>query len=231
VVNPQVSSVTPSTLCGAGTQTLTATAATGTIKWYAAPTGGNSLFTGSSYTTPSISATKYYYVSLTTNDVIVTGCEGTRIADSAVVTNTNAVLTVAPNGLANGVAKTVCNATTFGISVTSTVADFVSYVWTPASNLYLDSALTTPYVAGSNATAVYVNRSTAGLVKYICTATTSNNCVKQDTAFVNIQPSAATISSTPTSICKSGTATMKLTPAVFPYCINFLLEKCVCNYF
>ena len=42
-----------------------ATASAGTINWYAAATGGSSLGTGTSYTTPSISATTTYYVDAT----------------------------------------------------------------------------------------------------------------------------------------------------------------------
>jgi len=62
--NPQVTATTPATRCGPGTVTLQATTSAGTqVKWYAAPTGGTSLATGNSYTTPAISANTTYYVS------------------------------------------------------------------------------------------------------------------------------------------------------------------------
>lgn len=50
------------TVCGSGTATLTASAS-GTLRWFDAPTGGTELATGASYTTPVISSTTTYYVS------------------------------------------------------------------------------------------------------------------------------------------------------------------------
>ncbi|MFH0896334.1 MAG: M14 family zinc carboxypeptidase, partial [Bacteroidota bacterium] len=58
---PTAPTVTPGSRCGAGTVVLGA-AGSGTLNWYAAATGGASLGTGTSYTTPSISATTTYYV-------------------------------------------------------------------------------------------------------------------------------------------------------------------------
>jgi hypothetical protein len=51
----------PVTINCNSTATLTATASGGTVRWYTAPTGGTSVFTGTSYTTPSISANTTYY--------------------------------------------------------------------------------------------------------------------------------------------------------------------------
>lgn len=54
---------TAATRCGVGTVTLNATATVGaTISWYDVSTGGTSIGTGSSFTTPEISATTNYYV-------------------------------------------------------------------------------------------------------------------------------------------------------------------------
>ncbi|HBG71662.1 MAG: hypothetical protein A2W93_06875 [Bacteroidetes bacterium GWF2_43_63] len=58
---PTAATATGASRCGTGTVTLTATGAN-TIKWYDAATGGNLLGTGTSFTTPSISATTTYYV-------------------------------------------------------------------------------------------------------------------------------------------------------------------------
>lgn len=52
-------------LCGAGKISLSAYANKGTINWYADITGGTSLGTGSSFTTPSLSSTKKYYIDAT----------------------------------------------------------------------------------------------------------------------------------------------------------------------
>ncbi len=62
VNNPLIIGTTPATRCGPGSVTLSATAnATAAIKWYDAPSGGAALFTGNSFTTPTIPATKTYY--------------------------------------------------------------------------------------------------------------------------------------------------------------------------
>lgn len=52
--------------CGIGTLDLTASGA-GTLNWYDAPTGGNLVHTGSSFTTPSLTTSTSYYVEDATN--------------------------------------------------------------------------------------------------------------------------------------------------------------------
>ncbi len=68
---PTMTSTTPGSICGSGPVLLGASA-TGTINWYSALTGGSSIGTGTSYTTPSISTTTTYYVDVTAN-----GCTST----------------------------------------------------------------------------------------------------------------------------------------------------------
>ncbi len=64
VNNPAVLTTVPGSRCGTGTVGLQATGTAGTtLYWYAAATGGLALGTGTSFTTPSISATTSYYVS------------------------------------------------------------------------------------------------------------------------------------------------------------------------
>lgn len=61
--NPQVLTTTPASRCGSGTVDLSATGSTGTtLNWYAAPTGGDPLFTGTTFTTPILLDTTNYYV-------------------------------------------------------------------------------------------------------------------------------------------------------------------------
>lgn len=58
---PTFTTITPSIRCGSGTSTLVAIPNTGSItQWYDAP-GGNLVFTGSNFTTPSLSATTTFY--------------------------------------------------------------------------------------------------------------------------------------------------------------------------
>lgn len=62
-----VTATVPGVRCGTGTVNLSATPSAGaTINWYANATGGASLASGSSFTTPSIAATTTYYAAATT---------------------------------------------------------------------------------------------------------------------------------------------------------------------
>ena len=66
---PSIVSVSDGLICDSGSAVLSATASTGTINWYDVPSGGTSLQTGSSYTTPILNAPTMYYV-----DATVSGC-------------------------------------------------------------------------------------------------------------------------------------------------------------
>jgi len=65
------------TICGIGTATLTATATSGTISWYAAATGGAPLNTGASFVTPQLTATTTYYVSA--NNIAAATAGGAKV--------------------------------------------------------------------------------------------------------------------------------------------------------
>jgi len=81
--NPTISATTPASRCSTGTVALGSTASAGTINWYAASSGGSSLGTGTSFTTPSIAATTTYYVDATNS-----GC--TTASRTAVTATVNA---------------------------------------------------------------------------------------------------------------------------------------------
>nr|MBK9651639.1 hypothetical protein [Bacteroidota bacterium] len=87
VYNPIVTNPMPATRCGAGTVDLGASTPSvgATLKWYATPTGGSVLGTGSPFTTPVISTTTTYYVSAE----IGSGSPGTGQFGTGVTTNTN----------------------------------------------------------------------------------------------------------------------------------------------
>ncbi|MGE0637779.1 MAG: M4 family metallopeptidase [Bacteroidia bacterium] len=60
---PSAPAVTSGFRCDPGTVSLAASALSGgTLSWYAAPTGGTALTTGTTYTTPSLGTTTNYYV-------------------------------------------------------------------------------------------------------------------------------------------------------------------------
>jgi PKD repeat protein len=86
-----ITSTTPDSRCDVGVLTLQATSSNGVISWYDAPTGGNLLATGTSYTTPVITSTTTYYVETQNGD-----CVSSRTAVTASI-----VPISAPNGLAN----------------------------------------------------------------------------------------------------------------------------------
>ncbi|MDB4926385.1 hypothetical protein [Mucilaginibacter sp.] len=57
--------VAPATICSGNSATLTATAPGGSYQWYNAATNGFLLFSGASYTTPSLTTNTTYYVQTT----------------------------------------------------------------------------------------------------------------------------------------------------------------------
>jgi PKD repeat protein len=87
---PSISATTPGNRCGTGTVSLGATPSTGTVNWFTAATGGTSIGTGATWTTPSISATTTYYAEVTSN-----GCTSSR---TAVIATINPVPTVTNPG-------------------------------------------------------------------------------------------------------------------------------------
>ncbi|WEK34021.1 MAG: T9SS type A sorting domain-containing protein [Candidatus Pseudobacter hemicellulosilyticus] len=94
-----ISSTTGAERCGPGSVTLSATATSGTINWFAAEAGGSSLQTGASYPTSSISNTQTYYVASSgcasalrvpvTATIHPPSAGGALSGDTSVVTGTN----------------------------------------------------------------------------------------------------------------------------------------------
>ncbi len=65
------------------TATLTANGCTGTVTWFGANTGGNAIYTGNPFTTPTITSNSIYYADCTTN-----GCtNATRGSGTITITN------------------------------------------------------------------------------------------------------------------------------------------------
>jgi len=78
-----ITSTTPATRCGTGTLTLGATASSGTINWYTLPSGGTSVGTGSTFTTPLLPSTTTYYVATQGPETTATvGAPNTGISTS-----------------------------------------------------------------------------------------------------------------------------------------------------
>ncbi len=82
---PTITSTTDTIICESGTGTLTATASVGTINWYNSATGGVSIASGTSFTTPNITSTTIYYVDATENGCTTT----TRTPVTATIQDTS----------------------------------------------------------------------------------------------------------------------------------------------
>jgi gliding motility-associated-like protein len=79
---PTAPTVSGTTVCAGTTATLSATGS-GTINWFGAATGGTSLHTGASYTTPALASTTTYYVQASNGT-----CASPRTAVTVTVTST-----------------------------------------------------------------------------------------------------------------------------------------------
>jgi hypothetical protein len=133
-------------------------------------------------------------------------CSSPRIAVTATV-NTAPTFAITAD-------QTVCNGAITPLTVTSTLANYNVYNWTPVTNLYTDAAATIPYVAGANASTVYLKSSTAAATTYTVNASnTTTQCAAVTTTTQTVLPGAVTATATPGSICVSGTTTFSLTPA------------------
>lgn len=134
-------------------------------------------------------------------------CSSPRVAVTATV-NTPPPFTITGT-------QTVCNNAPAMMSVTSTLTDYNTYVWAPATGLYTNAACTTPYVAGASASTVYAKTTTAGAVTYTCTANnTTSLCANTASVIVTTLPSVVTVVATPPNMCGSGSTTLAISPAI-----------------
>lgn len=107
ILDVSITNQTSAARCGAGKLTLSATSSTGngTLKWYTAATGGTEVYTGATFTTPTIQNTTDYYVSVTDQ-----GCTSARVKVTATITPQPTILTV-ENGKKCGPGTIVLKAT------------------------------------------------------------------------------------------------------------------------
>jgi hypothetical protein len=90
-------------------------------------------------------------------------------------------------------------------NMTLTTTSPVTITWSPATNLYTDALGTVPYVAGTNATAVYVKSNTAGTTAYTVTSTTSFGCTTSATTSVTVNVTAAPTAAATQTFCNTAT--------------------------
>ena len=168
---------------------------------YTSPGGECSITAGANGTGSAQTTTAYYWFY---NWVISTGCESARVPVIATVTAADPV-TISGSGTVE------CNDTYVALDVTSPLANYDSYIWTPTTNLYADN-LGTPYVGGS-ATSVFVKSSTAGATTYTLNATNSiSGCANTVSGSTTFLPGASLSISGNSDVCISGSKTLTLSP-------------------
>lgn len=168
---PTITGTTSAARCGSGTLNLGASASDGTINWYAAATGGSSLGTGVSFTTPSISTTTTYYV-----DANINGCiSATR---SAVIATINLPTPSTP-GIITGT-TTQCPSLKGQTYSISAVPNATTYTWTVPAGWIINS--------GAGTTSITVTTGTSG---GSINVTTGNSCGTSapSTVAVSVNPS------------------------------------------
>lgn len=134
VVNPipTITNTTPASSCGNGAVTLGATASTGTISWFAAATGGTTLATGTTFTTPTLTANTTYYVEASAN-----GCTSASRTSVLAAINPGPTVTTTPGNH--------CGPGTVSLGATTT-AGTISWYDTPSAGTALGTgtSFTTP---------------------------------------------------------------------------------------
>ena len=177
------------------------------FNWYATATSVTPLQSGiaNTYTTP-IATTTTFYVSVTNP---VSGCETGRTAVTETVTPAPAFAITS--------AFTACQNLSYPIAVTTGLSNFTNFVWSGATSLYLDAAMTIPYVTGSSASTVYYASGALGAQpSIICNATDAGvgfaQCSAQASTVVSIQATPITpiIGTTYTTICTGTSAPLNV---------------------
>ncbi|RYD99279.1 MAG: T9SS type A sorting domain-containing protein [Sphingobacteriales bacterium] len=111
--------------------------------------------------------------------------------------------------------KTVCNNAATALSINTGGNSYDSVTWAPVTNLYINAAATTPYVAGTHAATVYYKNATAGLAMITANANnTTTHCVNIDTVKIQTLPASIAALADPGLVCESGTAVLKYSPAI-----------------
>ena len=212
---PTVLTTTPASRCDAGTVTLGATASAGTLSWYANPTGGSAIGTGTSFITPSISATTTYYVE-TVNGI----CSSSRTAVIATINTSPTIVNTTPNSRCGSGIVTLGATSSVGTPVWYANASGGTALATTTSFTTPSIAITTTYyVEAANGTCTSSPRiaviATVNTVPVILTTTPGSRC-DTGTVILGATSSAGVLNwyNVPTGGSILGTGTSFTTPSI-----------------
>ncbi|TWI97273.1 gliding motility-associated-like protein [Mucilaginibacter frigoritolerans] len=132
---PTAPVVTNSIACSGSTTTLTAGGSTGVYEWYDAPTGGNLIFTGSSYVTPVLTVNTTYYVQANNN-----GCISPR-------TQVNVSVTPVPD-ITSGATQNICSGNALNYTITASMPN-ATFLWSRAAIAGISNAAVTSQTSGT----------------------------------------------------------------------------------
>jgi len=181
IINPVPSAPVASDVsrCGTGTVTLNASSSE-TIYWYDASSGGTLLFTGPSYTTPSISSSTSYYIEAGNS------CLSPRVAVQAIISAPPAV----PTG--SDVNRCGTGTLTLNASGTGTLSWFANS--TGGTSLANGASYTTPsisvnttyYVEANNGCVSASRKAIQAIIDPIPAAPTSSNASRCGTGTLSL---------------------------------------------
>ncbi|NDI99290.1 T9SS type B sorting domain-containing protein [Flavobacterium sp. LaA7.5] len=188
----EITSTGSSAACGSGPVTLLAGAGVNDVYWYTAATGGTPVHTGTSYTTPAITATTTYYVSA--YDETCTTATRTPVV---------ATIYPLPTVTAGATPPAICGSGTATLQATASNGTINWYNAATGGNLIgTGNSITSPVI--NNTTTFYAE------------AVNSNNCPSATRTAITITvtplPTITTIT-TPPALCGSGTAPLSATPS------------------
>ncbi len=100
----------------------------------------------------------------------------------------------------------------------SSTNPYSAYSWTPVTDLYTDAAATIAYVAGANASTVYLKPATGGAKTYTV-STVGSGCTNTKSVTMNvIAAPTVNIAASPASVCQNGNVQLSVSSAG-TYCI------------
>jgi hypothetical protein len=144
---PEITGTTPAAICGQGSATISAAvSAGGLLTWYDAATGGNIVGTGTSFTTPVLSATTNYYVEANTQPLNQVGATYTGTSTNGTSTGSHGIM----------ITTTVADVTIKSAKIPFTGTGTFTVVLRNAANTTTIASFTTPTVTGAGTTAVTV---------------------------------------------------------------------------